>query len=290
MSENDTKEIDVEDIEHLLQGIHIPPQPTILRDIQGEQNQPAPNIQKISALINKDISLSAIVLKTINSPFYGMRKPLESVQRAVILLGINNISTIVMGVVIRETLSEKSSVSLDRFWQSATDSANISMFLAKRFSLKNAEDMYTLGLFHDCGMALLTQKFDNYKDILQKANNELERPITDIEDRLLQTNHATIGYYVSKSWTLPRRLANIILDHHNKERMFFDGNEHQTRNQMMALLKLADHLSRTYRQSPVDHEWQRVRKRVFHELELPEAEYNEIKEEVHTLLQQQEAG
>ncbi|NOY72769.1 MAG: HDOD domain-containing protein [Gammaproteobacteria bacterium] len=290
MSENDTKEIDVEDIEHILQGIHIPPQPTILREIQGEQNQPAPNIQKISALINKDISLSAIVLKTINSPFYGMRKPIESVQRAVILLGINNILTIVMGVVIRETLSGKSSISLDRFWQSTTDSANISMFLAKRFSLKNAEDMYTLGLFHDCGMALLTQKFDNYKDILQKANNELERPITDTEDRLLQTNHATIGYYVSKSWTLPRRLANIILDHHNKERMFFDGSEHQTRNQMMALLKLADHLSCTYRQSPVDHEWQRVRKRVFYELELPEIEYNEIKEEIHTLLQQQEAG
>jgi len=263
----------------ILRGVKIPSQPTILVDIRAEQTKPNPNIQVISGLISRDVGLSAAVLKTINSPFYGLPRRIESIQQAAVLLGIKNVSSLVTNTILRDSVQGGACISLERFWDSAASIADISLMLAKRFYLPNPDDSYTLGLFHDCGIALMAQKFPDYVEVLKEGNSAVDRELTDIEDEHYNTNHALVGYYTCKSWGLSEIISNIVREHHNLDPLFLD--EFTLRDQMMAVLKLASHIAHSFQRLRDDLEWERVKSDVLQLLDIAEDEYREIKKQVH---------
>lgn len=56
--------------------------------IEEECSKPAPDLKKVSTIITRDVGLAAAVLKTVNSPFYGLARKIDSIQRATPLLGL----------------------------------------------------------------------------------------------------------------------------------------------------------------------------------------------------------
>ncbi len=81
-----------EQIQKVLQGIAIPPQPQIMVDLQMEQMSPDCSISAIADLIGQDIGLAGSILKTVNSPFYGLSNKITSINQAVNLLGVKSVS------------------------------------------------------------------------------------------------------------------------------------------------------------------------------------------------------
>src|SRR5690242_8536175 len=94
-------ELTAEQIQSLLQGISIPPQPQIMVDLQMEQLTPNYDINRITALIRQDVGLSGSILKTVNSAFFGLKNKIASVQQACQLLGVNSVVNIVNALSIR---------------------------------------------------------------------------------------------------------------------------------------------------------------------------------------------
>ncbi|HQT26036.1 MAG TPA: HDOD domain-containing protein, partial [Burkholderiales bacterium] len=89
------------DPENLLNNIKIPPRPTILVELMEEQRKEDPDFRKLSGLIGKDISLSAALLKTVNSPFFGLRTKATSAQEAIHYLGMQNVMNLVSGFALK---------------------------------------------------------------------------------------------------------------------------------------------------------------------------------------------
>lgn len=236
------QELTQDQINQLLQGISIPPQPQIMVDLQMEQLSPECSISRISELICQDVGLSGSILKTVNSPFYGLTNKITSVTQACTLLGINSIVNIVNALSIRGALSDENIVALNRFWDSATDVAMACATIARQLGF-SSDEAYTLGLFHNCGIPLLLMRFDNIDDTLCTAYANESSRIIDIENERWKTNHAVVGYYVAKSWNLPRYLCEAIADHHNAVAIFKDPDYPQSeKKNLIAVLKIAEHI------------------------------------------------
>ena len=207
--------------EKILASIQIPPRPGILTDLMRERNKIDPDMRKVSAMVARDVVLAAAMLKTVNSPFFGLRRKIDSIEQAVMTLGTDNVFNILSGLVLRN-MSGNNSAQLARFWDNAENTAYIAALLAKRVPGIPYNIAYTIGLFHDCGIPMMMTRFPDYKDTLKLAHSGDGKSITETEDDRHSTNHATIGYLLSKNWNLSETVSLTILHHHNLD-IFLSG-------------------------------------------------------------------
>jgi HD-like signal output (HDOD) protein len=258
-----TPQFAAETAHQLIKGISIPPQPQIMVDLCMEMLLPDICLESISEIINKDVGLSGCILKAVNSNFFGLRNQITSINQALSLLGITNICNIVNALSIRSSLEDESIIELTQFWDNAVDVAMAAATISRLTGISSADEAYTLGLFHNCGIPLLMSKFDNYSSVLQNAYAEKKRRITDIENSLIDCNHAVIGYYVARAWKLPTYFCEAISDHHKTEAIFADKISCNPRKKsLLAVLKLAETSCKTHLTLGAinkDHEFARIK-------------------------------
>ncbi len=251
-----------EQINNILQGIRVPPQPQILVDLQMEQAMPDPDIRQIAQLIRQDVSLSGMMLKFVNSPFMKHGNQISSIEQAVSLLGASTVVNIINGLSIKGEMSDQAIRAMTGFWDTATDIAQVSTHIAKHIGAKNPDEAYAVGLFHNAGIPLMMERFEDYPAVMEESYAHSEPRVIDVENRVLNTNHAVVGYYVAKSWNLPRHLCEVIAEHHNAEQVFSSGSgTHQERKTLLAILKMAEHICGNFTilgQQEEDHEWNRL--------------------------------
>ncbi len=269
-----------EQIADVLLGIKIPPQPQILVDLQIEQIMPDPDLKRIASLISRDVGLAGTILKVVNSPFYGLSNKITSVDQAVSLIGLDSVINIINGVSIKSEMSDETIVHMNRFWDTANDIAMIATNVAKQVGFPKPDIAYLLGLFHNSGVPLLMSRFDNYLAVLEQSYANNSDRIIDIENKELNTNHAVVGYYIAKSWNLPKILCEAIAEHHNCERHFLGKQQAETEAKtLLAILKLSEHICGSYRilgNQVVDHEWELIGAEVLTHLGLGEYDLEQL--------------
>jgi HD-like signal output (HDOD) protein len=274
-------ELSEEQINKILQGISIPPQPQIMVDLQMEQVMPEPDFDYIAKLISQDVGLAGTVLKVVNSPFYGLSNKITSIKQAVGILGMNSVVNIVNGISIKSSMSDAKIKTLTRFWDSAMDVAMTSATLAKAVGYNYPDNAYTLGLFHNCGVPLLMARFDNYVDVMIESYSGNYKRIVDFENLQFNTNHAVIGYYTAKSWHLPKMLCDIIADHHNCQRLYSNKYPDSDKITLTSILKMAEHICGSYKvlgQQDEDHEWNDIGQSVLEFLGFNDYDLDNFKE------------
>lgn len=276
-------------IQEFLHGISVPPQPQIMVDLQMEQLMPEPDLKAIAKLIGQDPGLSGALLKIVNSPHFGLANRIASIQQAVNLLGCNTVINLINAQSIKGEMSDETIVTLNRFWDTAQDVAMTCLTLAKHIGYQPADEAYALGLFHNCGIPLMVKRFPNYMTVLEEAyyNASHERRVVDTENRLLNTNHAVVGYFTAKSWNLPLHLCEAIANHHNALSLFEDdtGRDAPLKT-LMAILKMAEHICSTYRvlgNQESDHEWESIQTLVLEYVGLSEYDFENLRESIREL-------
>ncbi|WP_181298149.1 HDOD domain-containing protein [Pseudomonas sp. Q2-TVG4-2] len=266
----------------------MPPQPQIMVDLQMEQVMPDPDLRTIARLISQDPGLSGALLKTVNSPFFGLANRIASIQQAVNLLGCRSVINLINAQSIRGELSDAAIVTLNRFWDTAQDVAMTSLSLAKRIGHPAPDEAYTLGLFHNCGIPLMLTRFPNYMGVLEEAyaSASAETRVTDIENRVFNTNHAVVGYFVARSWKLPAHLCEAIANHHNAFALFDDEWSDAQIKTLLAILKMAEHICACHRvlgDQPDDREWEAVAQQVLEYVGLSEYDFDYLKGSIREL-------
>ncbi len=255
-----SQQLSDEQVAKILNGIHVPPQPQILVDLQMEQALPEPDLRRIAALIAKDVGLSGTMLKFVNSPFYGLANKISSIEQAVALLGINTVINILNGLAIKGEMSDENIIELTKFWDTANDIAMVCAAIAKKIGYPTPDEVYTLGLFHNAGIPLMIKKFKDYVVIMEKAYAGQHERIIDLENEKFSTNHCVVGYYVAKSWNLPLNICQVISEHHNTHQVFKDKDgRNQQQKTLLAILKIAEHICGNYRilgMQDSDPEWE----------------------------------
>lgn len=269
--------------QEIIHGFQIPAKPQALADLQLEQAQPNPSPSAFADVIAKDVALSANVLKTVNSPIFGLNRTITDIKQSVMLLGCDNISNLVSFFQLQTAFDGKdSAISHEKYWDTAMETANMMSILLAQLDLKNdcpAEDAYAFGLFRDCGIPLMAMKYADYKETLMEANNNPEISFTDIEEKHYQTNHAIVGFFVANSWNLPKHLCDLILRHH--EPNFLEATDINDLNKnLYALMKIACNALNQYKFMKEDSEWPLAKESVLDFFGLTEFDYNDIEEDI----------
>ena len=284
-----SQELSAEYIQQVLQGISVPPQPQIMVDLQMEQVMPSPDLRAIAKLIGQDPGLSGALLKLVNSPFFGLTNRIASIQQAVNLLGCNTVINLINAQSIRGELTDEAIVTLNRFWDTAQDVAMTCLTLAKRIGYHSPDEAYTLGLFHNCGIPLMIKRFPNYMNVLEEAYASAtgERRVVDTENRLLNTNHAVVGYFTAKSWNLPLHLCEAIASHHNALAIFTEDSSRDAQlKTLLAILKMAEHICESHLvlgNQPDDHEWQSIEQLVLEYVGLSGYDFENLRESIRDM-------
>lgn len=270
--------------QQILKGIIIPPQPQVMVDLCMDMYSPKVSMEHLAGIISKDVGISGAVLKVINSPYFGLRSKITSIQQALSLLGIGNIANIVNSLSIRSSLPDESIIGLTGFWDNAADVAVTCAAISRLTGISSPEEAYTLGLFHNCGIPLLMNRFLHYPDVIRNSYLEPNLRITDIENSMLGSNHAVLGCLVARTWKLPGYLSEAIAEHHKVEEVFAEyqvGDQHK--KNLLAILKLAENTCKSsYTLAGVeqDYEFLRIKDMIFDYIGLSEYDFNDIQDEV----------
>ncbi len=264
--------------------MRLPAQPELLRLLQNEIQRDVPDMDRISNLITEDVAISASVLKTINSPFFGIKTKILSVQHALNLLGLDATIDVVMALALEESMGDELA-ALPRFWDSAKNTANLCAFVAKKLKLHEPSQAYTLGLFHDVGIPLMAARYDDYLDTLKQANEKDNVLTTDMEDKAYDCSHADIGYILSREWGLPDVIRQVIRQHHDCVALFKSRKpQDEPYAKLMAVLKLAEWGSEEFRLGQPTEEWTRIGQTVLDFLYMSEDDSLDLLEEMKEVL------
>jgi HD-like signal output (HDOD) protein len=200
--------------EQTIKDIGIPPRPFILDRVKAEMSKETPSFIRLGQIIAADVSLSAGLMKIVNSPYFGLRSKVHSVGETLTMLGLEVASRAIAATCLRASFPL--TPALERFWNASAQVAALSGWLARNNHriLLRADVAYTFGLFRDIGIAILLLRYPHYMETLDSANHETEQSFTDVEQRDFRTDHARVGYVLAMNWNLPEEICLGIRSHH----------------------------------------------------------------------------
>ncbi len=277
------------DTEHELVGfVTIPPQPEVLGKVQFEMQQEYPEMGKIAGYIASDEELSQSVMRMINSAYFGITQEINSVQHALSLMGLNLVYNLAASVLFRILMQKDGVVTMPRYWDNATDIAKISSAIAKRLGVIESEQAFMAGMFYDCGMPVMAQNFDNYKEVLSKQNSSSEESFTELENHHFNTNHNKVGYDLTKAWCLSENISDVTLNHHDLDYLNKGNPEIDPRSQKLdAILKIAEHYANSKRDDS-DNEWKRYKQAALDVLDLTGEDLDLLEKQIVQILKDEE--
>ncbi|MBZ0132569.1 MAG: HDOD domain-containing protein [Rhodocyclaceae bacterium] len=239
-----------------LRNISVPPCPDIIVELLREARNEDIDFIRISRLITGDVALAAAVMKSANSPFFALRRKVQSVQQAVAVLGLRNLLKIVYGIVLKQSLGGADAPQMARFWERSNYNAVVSAYLAGRLPGISSDDAYTFGLFHDAGISILMQKFPDYRQTLAQAN-AAPLAFASLEDERHHTNHVVVGALLARNWYLPEQVVWAVRYHHEPS-VFTAPGRHATPDVclLVAIRLISEHIVARFLGYPDDAEWE----------------------------------
>ncbi|MDN3411288.1 MULTISPECIES: HDOD domain-containing protein [unclassified Pseudoalteromonas] len=264
----------------------IPPKPQILDDLDKLAHQNEPSLIAAADIVAKDVAISSAILKIVNSPAYGLVRSIADIKQAIMFLGWNGIEALIPALKLKQMFLQKTCcISLERFWDNASEIANVNMIVGQRVKNKiPVEYLYTLGLFHDCGIVPMAIKYDDYVNVLHGSNRSSKESLVDIEDRVYGANHAIIGYYLASSWHLPRDICQLILRHHDLS--LLEDTSDPNQQLCFCVLKLSESIVNSILRDEKIKDWERLEPFILKKLNMSEDEYIDLQEEVIDYLNQ----
>jgi HD-like signal output (HDOD) protein len=276
--------------EKVLGNIGIPSQPKVIMQINEEVGKEDTNFQRVADIISTDSAMTARLLKVVNSAFFGLGQKVDSVHRALSLMGLKNFTNIIVASSLRDTLGINDEID-ELYWDHSMATATISSHIAKKINIENIDQAYITGLFHDCGIPLMKKRFSDYKELadysLGVVNKESlsgkTQSIIGIEDERYSTHHCAIGYLTAKSWRISEVVCHTIWNHHY---INIDIHEDPVVKRLSAILLLADYLGSYIlylrgSKCAVDseQEWADIHHKALHELGFDVDDITDFKDE-----------
>jgi len=174
-------------------------------------------MQDFEKMIKMDPTLVLRILRGANSPYYGLRQKVNSISRAVVVIGINNLRNMVVTEGLKDMFrgnNGKNAFSRNRLWLHCAAVSICSQMIMERIFGLNGEDAFLCGILHDIGMIVEDQTAPDLFSRVCNTYYETSTPITDYEKDIIGTDHCEIGHLLAKDWQLPSDVQEGIKCHH----------------------------------------------------------------------------
>ena len=175
---------------------------------------------RIGQIISQDTDLSARLLRLVNSSFFGLRAPVDTISRAVAMVGTKELRNLVMATsaVRLFTGIPADLVDMGEFWRHSIMTGVIAQGLATRCNVLHSERLFVMGVLHDIGRLVIYLTLpDQARDILLITGGD-DWLLPDTEQDVLGFTHMDVGEQLLCYWGLPDGLLTVVGTHHRPDR------------------------------------------------------------------------
>ncbi len=209
--------ISMEEISRKARLMSLPDLYVRLRTILSD---PDYSMVQIAELIGNDPGMSARILKIVNSAFFGFPARIETVSRAINMLGTQQIHDLVLATSVTKTFEGISTEVMDMhtFWYNSVYCAVSARLLASACNVLDSERLFVAGLLRDIGHLLMYQHEPGLSEQCMQLAEESGRPLFRVERELFGYDYAQVGAHLMRQWQLPRSLVEATEFHVEPDR------------------------------------------------------------------------
>ncbi len=213
---------------HNLLKINPPPLPQVIYELELAIGDPKSSAKDIAAVLGLDPALAAHVLRVVNSAYYGFAARIDTLERAVAVAGLKEISTLAVSLAVGNVFSEPPAgnlVDMTLFWRHSLASGLAARSLARLARRSEPERFFVAGLLHDMGKVLCALAEPELAAAALAQAEDQQLPTFLAERRVFGFDHAELGGNAILKWNLPRSLAEAVGRHHDPETMDLDAGQ-----------------------------------------------------------------
>lgn len=198
---------------------HIATLPEVTMKIIAIVEDPDSTAQDLNKIISNDPALGARILKVVNSAFYGLPGQIGSINRAIVLLGLNAVKNIAIAASLAKLFrGGRIAPNFDarELWMHAVACATGTRLLADKAGLGLPDEAFLAGLIHNIGILVEVQaRRPKFVEALEKLDKNPGLTLREAESETLGANHEQFGQALCKVWKFPQSFAYVTGYHHH---------------------------------------------------------------------------
>ena len=227
--------------------------PEVYLEVKKVIDNPDSTMADLSRAISIDPGMTATVLKLVNSAFYAMPRKVETISRAVGILGMQPLHDLTLAVAVTKTFSglNQQVMSMSVFWANSFFSGLVARELARKCFLVDSERMFVEGLLRDIGHLILYEQLPEQSEQVLRESAKDGTPVHTVEQQMLGFDFTEVGQRLMENWQLPKNLGIAIR---------YQNNPNQTKDHGFeaALLNMASALTEGFQAPNGYTEWQNL--------------------------------
>jgi len=197
--------------------LKLPEVPYLVFELKDIMSNPRSSANDIAQIVSKSPSLTMILLRIVNSSFYAFPSKIDSISRAVTIIGTREIGNLSLGISIINIFDgiPEDLIDMHAFLKHGFACGIISRILAAQKDIPQTEQLFVSGLLHDIGRAVIYKYFPEHASVLLHSSSTSGKFLYTEEKKYLGCRHTDLGKYLLKKWNLPFSLENNVFCHHN---------------------------------------------------------------------------
>lgn len=180
---------------------------------------PGSSVDEIGEVINCDPGLTARLLRIVNSAYYGLPARIETVTRAITVIGTRDLQSLVLATSAVDTFNRISTdlVDMEAFWHHSVFAGLAARNLAQEAGAADAEALFVAALLHDVGKLVMYRELPEASEQILALSADTYADPAQVERDVVGCDHADIGAALLHAWGLPESLSVPVRYHHRPE-------------------------------------------------------------------------
>jgi len=201
---------------------HLVALPDVCFRVNEMADDPVSSAADMAQVIGRDPNLAAQLLRIANSPYYGFPSKVETISRAITVIGTQDLRDLVLSASVINAFNVKANelIDMERYWSHALFTGLVARQLGSKTSTKVLckERLFVAGLLHDIGQLVMSVKIPELMGIMVTRGKEEAEPFFETERLIFNIGHGEIGAELMKQWHLPASLQAVAKYHHEPEK------------------------------------------------------------------------
>lgn len=196
----------------------LPVLPSVVIQVNRALGKESSSTDEIGEIIEKDSSLTTKLLKLANSSYYGLSYSVDTVKRAISVLGFNTVRNIAVTVSVDKIFRNNMDDSFDvrALWEHSLGCALASKLLLGSKDPVLREEAFVCGIIHDIGKVVIARNMpDAMREVIKKVSGDKVINQSSAEKEIMGFTHADVGALVAENWHFPEKFSRTIKFHHH---------------------------------------------------------------------------
>lgn len=191
-----------------------PSPPTVAAQIIRISSDPDARVVDLKKIIEADSAMAVEVLKVANSPFFGLRRKVCSIEHAISLLGMSEIRNLVLSKAMLQTFSAAEGFDTAKLWTHSFYCALAARLVANQMEL-DPDELFAAGLIHDIGKLIIYMELQENDIAILEESRVTNFDISQAEEDLVGISHDRLAMHLLKKWLFPSSLVEAVGYHHS---------------------------------------------------------------------------